>query len=133
MSKATYQGGCHCGAVRFEAGIDLAKGAFRCNCTICDKTRAWLAPVPKPDFTLLSGESELRDYQFGQKRIHHFFCTKCGVRSFSRGSDAQGNEMYAVRVNCLESVDPQALIEAPVQYFDMLHNSLDAPAETRHL
>ncbi|MEW6688256.1 MAG: hypothetical protein AB1452_04090 [Pseudomonadota bacterium] len=41
--------------------------------------------------------------------------------------------MYAVRVNCLDGVDPQALAEAPVRYFNMLHDDLGAPAETRHL
>ena len=127
--KKTYQGSCHCGAVRFEAGIDLSKGTFRCNCSICFKTRAWLAGIPASDFRLLSGAESLGDYQFGRKAIHHRFCTKCGVRAFS-----QAGEQVAVRVNCLDGVAPQELIEAPVKYFNMLHDDMKSPpAETRHL
>lgn len=132
--KKTYQGSCHCGTVRFEADIDLAQGAFKCNCSICYKTRAWMASVPAGDFRLQSGEQNLSDYQFGQKRIHHRFCTRCGVRPFSQGSDGKGNAMYAVRMNCLDNVDPQELIDAPVKYFNMLHDDFKStPAETRHL
>jgi len=134
MAKKTYPGSCHCGAVRFEADLDLGAGTFRCNCTICFKTRAWLAPVAAADFRLLAGEADLRDYQFGRKRIHHAFCTKCGLRPFSRGSDGKGNASYAVRVNCLDNVDPQELADAPVKYFNMLHDDFKSPpAETRHL
>lgn len=132
--KKKYTGSCHCGAVRFEAEADLALGTFKCNCSICYKSRAWLAPAPASDFRVLAGENELRDYQFGPKRIHHFFCTKCGVRPFSRAIDPAGNPVYVVRVNCLDGVDAQALVDAPVRYFDMLHDDLkNPPAETRHL
>ena len=127
--KKTYQGSCHCGAVRFEADLDLAQGTFKCNCSICFKTRAWLAPVAAGDFRLLSGEESLGDYQFGKKRIHHRFCKTCGVRPFSQSGDQR-----AVRVNCLDEVDPQDLIAAPVRYFNMRHDDMKSPpAETRHL
>lgn len=134
MARKTYPGGCHCGAVRFEADVDLAGGTFRCNCSICYKSRAWLAPVPADAFRLRAGEDKLRDYQFGAKRIHHPFCTVCGVRPFSRALDPQGRPTVVVRVNCLEGVDEQDLVAAPVRYFDMRHDNFKTPpAETRHL
>ena len=132
--KRTHHGSCHCQAVRFEADVDLAAGTFRCNCSICFKSRAWLAAVPADSFRLLAGEQDLRDYQFGKKRIHHFFCTQCGVRPFSRGVDAKGQPSYAIRVNCLDGVDDTELAEAPVRYFNMRHDDFKTPpAETRHL
>jgi hypothetical protein len=132
--KKTYQASCHCGAVRFEADIDLAQGTVRCNCSICVKTRAWMAFIPAGDFRLLSGEEQLRDYQFGGKVIHHRFCALCGVRTYAHGSDPKGNRFCAVRVNCLDGVEPQELIEAPLTYMDMLHDDFKSPpAETRHL
>ncbi len=131
--KKTYQGSCHCGAVRFQAEIDLGQGTFKCNCSICSKTRAWLAPVAASDFRLLSGEADLAEYQFGRKRIRHFFCRTCGVRPYSSGRDPNGNPSYAVRVSCLDGVESQELLDAPVRYFNMRHDDLSPPAETRHL
>lgn len=131
----TYRGSCHCGAVRFEADIDLAQGGTaKCNCSICLKTRSWMAFIAADAFRLLSGEQILRDYQFGKQVIHHRFCGQCGVRPFAHGADREGNKFYAVRVNCLDGVNPQELIDAPVKYMDMLHDDFrSTPAETRHL
>ena len=129
----TYRGSCHCGAVRYEADFDLTQGAAKCNCSICFKTRNWMAFVPAASFRLLAGEDSLRDYQFGKKSLHHRFCAQCGVRPFSQGADPAGNSVYAVRVSCLDGVEPRDLLDAPVKYFDMLHDNPGSPPETRHL
>ena len=129
--KKSYQGSCHCGAVRFEAGIDLAQGTVRCNCSMCRKGRNWLAAVGPDDFRLLSGASELSEYQFGRKAISHRFCRRCGLRPFSHKAD---KSFYAVNLACLDDVAPEELIQAPVVYVDGLHDDFkSAPAETRHL
>ena len=100
----TYQGGCHCGNVRYEVEMELGE-VITCNCSICSKTGTMLAFVPAPQFKLLSGDEHLTDYLFNKQTIHHLFCDTCGIRSFARGSMPDGSPIAAVNVRCLDDVD----------------------------
>ena len=132
--KKTYAGGCHCGAVRYEADIDLGAGTFKCNCSICTKARNWVTMVKPEAFRLLAGEADLTDYQFGAKKIHHLFCRRCGIHAFGWGNLPDlGGKVYAVNVNCLDAEDSE-LAAAPVTFVDGRHDNWQSPpAEVRHL
>jgi hypothetical protein len=111
----TYEGNCHCGAVRFSLTIAPPAKAYACNCSICKRAGWLLAFAPEDAFRLISGEGEVTDYQFHKKHLHHPFCRTCGVRAFSRGKDKEGKGTVAVNLRCLEGLDATAL---PIESFD---------------
>jgi hypothetical protein len=116
-----HQGGCHCGAVRFEADLDLSAGLSRCNCTLCTK-RSGTGVIVKPTaFRLLSEESGLSGYSWGGKTATFYFCPKCGIHVFGRGDLPQlGGAYVSVNVNCVDDIDPATL---KVIYWDGRHNN----------
>jgi hypothetical protein len=129
----TYKGSCHCGAVTFEADLDLDAPSYRCNCSICRRTRFWPAIARPEGFRLLSGESELSEYRFGSRRNVHYFCRHCGVRSFGVGNDTPIGRMYGVNLGCLHDVSEEALSRIPVTFVDGLHDRMAAPEHRSHL
>jgi hypothetical protein len=130
----TYHGSCHCGAVKFEADLDLTQDTYRCNCSICRRTRFWPA-VAKPEaFRLLAGESALTKYLFNTRKNEHYFCKSCGVRCFGVGTETPIGKMYGVNLGCLDDVSDEDLAAAPIKYVDGRSGSWGAtPAFFRHL
>jgi len=129
----TYRGSCHCGAVRFEADLDLAQPSFRCNCSICRRTRFWPAVAGPEAFRLLSGESELTQYLFHSRKNHHFFCRHCGVRAFGVGTETPVGKMYGVNIGCLDGVPEEELSRIPVTCVDGMNDRFSAPVHCSHL
>lgn len=82
MTGAWKQGGCHCGAVAWEAAVPDEIVASECNCSICAATGFLHVFVSREDFRLLRGEGALAEYQFNTGVAKHWFCKTCGVKSF---------------------------------------------------
>lgn len=112
--ETTYKGSCHCGKVSYEVRLALTS-LVACNCSICSRKGALMAFVPEAAFSLKSGEEALSDYQFNKRKIHHLFCSTCGIHTHGGGSGPDGNGMRMINVRCLEGIDPDAY---EVQRFD---------------
>jgi hypothetical protein len=109
-STTLHAGSCHCGAVRFEATVDLSQNPSRCNCSICQKLST-LSVIAKPDaLRVLEGEGQLGSYAWGGKTGTRYFCKNCGVHVFGRGHLAElGGDYVSINVNTLDDVDPNTL------------------------
>ena len=105
-------GGCHCGAIRFEAEVgETPVAALDCNCSVCRMTGFLHVMVPHPDFELLTGRDALAAYRFGTGTAEHLFCRRCGVKSFYQPRSHP--DAWSVNANCLD--EP---LDLAVQNFD---------------
>jgi hypothetical protein len=102
----TYEGGCHCGAVRFRVVADLAE-VIECNCSICAKKGYLHLIVPPERFALLRGREALVTYRFNTGVAQHHFCGRCGIHSFY--VPRSDPDKIDVNVRCLDGVDPTTL------------------------
>ncbi len=128
-------GGCHCGAVRFEAALPPVIEAQSCNCSMCARTGFIHVIVPESRFRLLSGRDVLTEYTFNTGVARHLFCSVCGIKSFYRPrSNPDG---WSVSARCLDQAET---LDIRIEAFDgrnweanaasLAHLSRDEP-ETR--
>jgi hypothetical protein len=107
-----YQGGCHCGAVRFQ--VEIAEyTATDCNCSICRQKGFLHLIVPRDRFTLLSGAAALTTYTFNTHTAKHTFCPTCGMHPFY--TPRSHPDQIDVNVRCL---DGDVLSQFTIKPFD---------------
>ena len=105
-------GGCHCGAVRFEAELpEQPVPALDCNCSVCTMTGFLHVIVPHEQFELLSGSEALVSYRLGTGAAEHLFCGRCGVKSFYQPRSHP--DSWSLNANCLD--EP---VELAIEPFD---------------
>jgi len=105
-------GGCHCGAVRFEAHLpEPPVPALDCNCSICAMTGFLHVMVPHEQFELLSGRVALASYRFGSGAADHLFCATCGIKSFYQPRSHP--DSWSLNANCFDRP-----VELEVERFD---------------
>ena len=99
------QGGCLCGAVRYEITAPLISAGY-CHCTHCQRRTGTGSSangrVPREGFRLLQGEERLRAYQ-PPTGVPKLFCTTCGSALFS--GEPLCDQEVAVRLGTLDG-DP---------------------------
>ena len=105
-----YEGGCHCGRVRFRVTGDLDE-TVDCNCSLCSMKGFLHLIVSLEQFQCISGEGELSTYQFGTKTAKHTFCRVCGVHPFY--VPRSDPDKIDVNVRCLDGVDTAVLSPKP--------------------
>jgi hypothetical protein len=94
-------GGCHCGAIAYEAEIDPDKVSI-CHCTDCQKITGTAFRVtvfaPESDFRILRGlpKEYLRTAESGNRRANGF-CPDCGSQLYAT-SAGDGPKVYGIRL-----------------------------------
>ena len=93
-------GGCHCGAIRYEADIDPDKVTI-CHCTDCQTLSGsafrTVVPAPKAGFRITKGQPKIyvKTADSGNKRVQSF-CAECGTPIYS--SAVEDPPVYSIRL-----------------------------------
>ena len=96
----SYEGGCHCGRVRFRIEVDLDETPIgECNCSICTKKGILHLPVSRERLQILSGADDLTTYQFNTGTAKHTFCRHCGIHAFYQPRSDPENYSVNARVS----------------------------------
>jgi hypothetical protein len=112
--RQSYDGSCHCGAVRFRVTADIDHLRI-CDCSICRKRGAFIHRVADNDLQMLTPLDGMTLYEWGSRTAKDYFCPICGILPFRRPSlPTQQEQMsgvrpfegWAVNTRCLEGFDP---------------------------
>ncbi|HYD92842.1 MAG TPA: GFA family protein [Candidatus Paceibacterota bacterium] len=105
-------GQCHCGAVRYDAEVDLSKPVIECNCSYCEKQGLLLSFAPGTSLVITHGDDNLTEYHFNTGKIAHLFCKTCGVQCFGR-SQMESGPGAAINVRTLDGIELSTLTRMP--------------------
>jgi hypothetical protein len=106
MMLKTYEGGCHCGTVRFRVRADMNE-VLDCNCSVCTKKGFLHLIVPLDQFEILQGADALSRYQFNTGTAQHMFCARCGMHPFY--VPRSDPDKMDVNARCIDNIDVSAL------------------------
>ncbi len=122
LTEDHYEGGCHCGAVRFRVRLDGGFGAARrCTCSLCRMRGAVALSALLDDMTLLQGADMLTEYRFNTGEARHYFCAACGI--YTHHKRRSNPHQLGINAACLDGVSPFDFAQVPV--FDGVHHPRD--------
>lgn len=109
MTTKTHQGGCRCGAIRFQIEKDEIKVAV-CGCKDCQRSSGSLfaaATGATPEqFTLLQGQEQLQYYADqgdSGNDIYRYFCRICGSQLYAVPQSHP--KFFSIRTVALDNIE----------------------------
>ncbi|KAJ5618395.1 Mss4-like protein [Penicillium herquei] len=103
-----YNGGCHCGKVRYTAHLASPveeQVSHTCNCSICTINGYILVYVQKDQIIFHDEDGAAKEYRFGSRKYPHHFCTNCGTSVYARSDGGEYEDIVAVNGRTLKDVD----------------------------
>jgi len=95
-------GGCHCGAVRYEAKVPEPLTGGRCNCSICAMKGVLMVHIEQADLEITQGADHLSCYQFNTMIAKHWFCPTCGIHIYHQ--PRSNPDIYTLSAATLDGV-----------------------------
>ena len=121
VATNSYNGGCHCGAIRitYRSALPATDHVLRaCQCTFCRKhaSRAVSDPDGLTEVTILDG-MKMSPYRFGFRTADYIVCRECGV--YVAAVMSESDRAWSVTiVNALEDAGEFTGAATPVDFSD---------------
>lgn len=135
MATKTYKGSCHCGAVKYQADIDLSKGTMKCNCHLCTKMRSWKVFIKPEGFKLIFGADQVSEYHGKNPTAQRFFCKTCGIYLYEIGdAEWMGGPFVGIFLNSLDDASIDELMEGSMNFANGRDDDwMNTPRDVRNL
>ena len=106
-NEETLEGGCLCGAVRYEAKAVTTKSSY-CHCRMCQRSAgapvlAWTG-VAAADFAYVAGRPSI---YHSSARAQREFCPSCGTQLVFREHGARDIDISTASLNAPERAPPR--------------------------
>lgn len=100
-----YEGGCHCGAIKFAYDGEEITGGLRCTCSICRRKGALMSTeaIPVEALNIHADPENIGLYQFDSGVAKHYFCKRCGIYTHNEMLRIPGH--CRVNLGCIDDLD----------------------------
>ncbi|KAF7343374.1 hypothetical protein MVEN_01769700 [Mycena venus] len=114
VDTKTYEGNCHCGAIKFSVVLPPLEHTplHSCSCSICTKKGYLMVFPPKSAITVTKGAGTdglgagvLAEYAFNSKQVSHRFCGTCGTPVAIVRKDLADDGVVALNARLFRDVD----------------------------
>jgi hypothetical protein len=109
-----YDGGCHCGALRFSFETDRPLSPRACQCGFCRRHNARAVSDPDGAATLVLGPETIR-YRFGLGVTDFLICGRCGVY-IGALARIDGADLMTLNLDAFD--EPHLGMEAVPSFYD---------------